>query len=219
MASPRRCLAFATVLLAAVAGGQVSAETATPPVRTWDFRVLLDGKPIGAHRFSVDADGDATTVSGEASFAVKVLGLTAYRYIHEVNERWRGSCLTGLVAKTDDNGRMSAVRIEPREDRLIVSSPAGTRPIEGCVMSFAYWNPAIRVQTRLLNAQTGNLEAVSVQRIDDAPIEVRGKPVTARRYRIVGPAQPIDVWYTADGEWIGLDSKVDGRRQLSYRLQ
>ena len=219
MALPRRCLACATVVLAAVAGGASSAETATPPVRTWDFRVLLDGKPIGAHRFSVDADGDATTVSGEASFAVKVLGFTAYRYVHEVRERWRGSCLAGLVAKTDDNGTKSAVRIEPKDDRLIVSSPAGTRPIEGCVMSFAYWNPDIRAQTRLLNAQTGNLEVVSVQRIDDAPIEVRGKPVTARRYRIVGPAQPIDLWYTAEGEWIGLDSKVDGRHQLSYRLQ
>lgn len=219
MASPRLGLARATLVLAAVAGGPASAETATPPLRTWDFRVLLDGKPIGTHRFSVGADGDATTVSGEASFAVKVLGFTAYRYAHEASERWRGSCLTGLVAKTDDNGRKSAVRIEPRDDRLMVSSPAGTRPVEGCVMSFAYWNPAIRTQTRLLNAQTGNLEAVSVQRIDDALIEVRGKPVTARRYRILGPAQPIDVWYTAEGEWIGLDARVDGRQQLSYRLQ
>ncbi len=58
-----------------------------------------------------------------------------------------------------------------------------------------------------------------LQRIDDALIEVRGKPVTARRYRILGPAQPIDVWHTAEGEWIGLDARVDGRQQLSYRQQ
>jgi hypothetical protein len=29
----------------------------------------------------------------------------------------------------------------------------------------------------------------------------------------------VDVWYSADGDWVGLDSTVAGGRQLSYRLE
>lgn len=43
--------------------------------------------------------------------------------------------------------------------------------------------------------------------------------VAAMRWRIEGPAQPIDVWYSAEGEWLGLDSTVDGGRKLPYRLK
>ena len=50
-------------------------------------------------------------------------------------------------------------------------------------------------------------------------IDVRGQPTTATRWRITGPARPVDVWYSAQGEWIGLDSTVAGGRKLSYRLK
>ena len=40
----------------------------------------------------------------------------------------------------------------------------------------------------------------------------------ARRVRLTGPEQPIDLWYAASGAWIGLDSTVTGGRKLTYRL-
>jgi hypothetical protein len=58
-----------------------------------------------------------------------------------------------------------------------VTTPKGTQALEGCVMSFAYWNPAIRTQAKLLNAQSGKLEAVQVSRAGSGTVEVRGQPV------------------------------------------
>jgi hypothetical protein len=86
-------------------------------------------------------------------------------------------------------------------------------------MSFAYWNPAIRRMNRLLNAQTGVTEQVQVSRMNEAAIEVHGRPVPATRWRITGAASPIDVWYARDGEWVGLDSTLAGGRLLSYRIK
>jgi hypothetical protein len=185
----------------------------------YDFQVLLDDKPIGEHRFTVDGPVDARTVVSDARFMVKLLGLTVYRYTHRAEEQWRGNCLRSLVASTDDDGTASRVAADAASDALKVVMPEGTRSIEGCVMSFAYWNPAIRQQTRLLNAQTGRLEAVQVSRIASGTVEARGQTVPAVRWRIDGPAQPVDVWYTAQGEWVGLDSTVGGGRRLSYRLK
>ena len=90
--------------------------------------------------------------------------------------------------------------------------------MSGCVMSFAYWNPAMRRMTLLLNAQTGAAEKVRIERMDEATIEVHGRAMPATRWRITGPAAPIDVWYAGDA-WVGLDSRVAGGRLLSYRLK
>jgi hypothetical protein len=173
----------------------------------WTFRVLLDGAPIGQHRFSVRAHGDERDVLSEANFAITMLGFTAYRYRHKAMERWQGNCLAALSSSTDDDGKT-----------MSVDAAAGKAPIEGCVMSFAYWNPAIRTQSQLFNAQTGKLEDVHIEALAGASIDVQGKPRAATGFRIRGAGQPIDVWYSAEGQWIGLDSIVGGSRKLSYRL-
>jgi hypothetical protein len=60
---------------------------------------------------------------------------------------------------------------------------------------------------------------VQVSRVGPGTLTVRGLPTAATRWRITGPAQPIDVWYSLQGDWVGLDSTVAGGRQLSYRLE
>ena len=183
----------------------------------WTFRVLLDGKPVGEHRFRATSPDDSAerTVLSEADFTVRWLGVPVYRYRHRAVERWRGDCLVALSADTDDNGQRSRVAGAQRSDVFEVSVPALQRA-PGCVMSFAYWNPALRSQQRLLNGQTGRIESVRVEPIGDARPESEQRPVGAIGWRINGLSQPIDVWYSADGDWIGLDTRVGGRT-LSYR--
>jgi hypothetical protein len=209
------CCRAAACLACALA---VSSATAAPASES-NFSVFLDDKPIGEHRFSIGGTEDARSVVSEASFTVKLLGLTVYRYRHRAVEKWRGDCLRELTATTDDDGKASRVRTEAEGDGLAVVTDAGRQALKGCVMSFAYWNPAIQRQPRLLNAQTGRSESVQVSRAGGGTVEVRGRQVAATRWRIDGPAQPIDVWYSAQGEWVGLDSMVDGGRKLVYRLK
>ncbi|MCW5656717.1 MAG: hypothetical protein KIT60_03350 [Burkholderiaceae bacterium] len=203
--------------LAAPAWG-TGAETPAASEAGWTFRVLLDGKPIGEHRFRAgapDVAGERTMVS-EASFAVRLLGITVYRYQHRAVERWRGDCLVALSADTDDNGQRMRVSALAQGSAFEVSLPAA-QSASGCVMSFAYWHPALRAQQRLLNAQTGRIEPVRIASLGEASLEVGTRRVNASGWRISGPARPIDVWYSPQGDWVGLDTRVDGGRTLSYR--
>ena len=205
-------------MLAAGASAQ-AADAVVAPAGQWNFRALLDGKPIGEHRFSITTAGDERRVTSEAAFDVKFLGITAYRYRHKATEQWRGDCLTALDATTDDDGKPSRVQARREGDSFSVTSPTESVAHKGCVMSFAYWNPSIRTQSQMLNAQTGKLEKVQVQRLGNGSIEVRGQPVVATEYRISGATEAINVWYSLQGDWLGLDSIVAGGRKLSYRLQ
>ena len=198
----------------------VSAHAAVP-VGEWNFIASLNDKPIGEHRFNMTGSGDEQRMVSEANFNVKFLGISAYRYQHKAVEKWRNNCLTEMVSKTDDDGKVMRVRTEADGNAglTVFTDDTAGLPVPGCVMSFAYWNPVFQTQTRLLNAQTGKPEKVQITRAGDGQIEVRGQTTTATRWRIAGATVPIDVWYSAAGDWIGLDSAVGGGRKLSYRLK
>jgi hypothetical protein len=188
--------------------------------RVYAFEVRLDDKPIGHHRFEVVDDGDTRRVTSAADLAVTVLGLRVYAYRHRAEERWTGGCLDALSASTDDDGHASAVRMARRGDVDDIEADGVHARADGCLASYAYWDPALLArQSRLLDPQSGRVDAVAVERAGGGTVAVGGRAVEATRWRIVGRAAPIDVWVSAAGEWIGLDSTVGkGAHRLSYRL-
>jgi hypothetical protein len=207
--------ALATIAMPAASASAVSAATAS---REWNFRVLLDGKEVGWHRYRVHGDGEATEVESRAQFDVKFLLLNAYRYRHEARERWRGPCLDALEARTETNGDVEAVAAASRGDSLIVDGPSGDWRHAGCVMSFAYWDPRILGASRLLNSQTGELVPVRVDDRGAERVTVSGRSVSATRHRLSAPGLQIDLWY-ADGRWVALEAPTTGGRVLRYELQ
>ncbi len=204
--------------LAALA--QAADEAPTAGARTWAFQAFLDGKPIGEHRFTVTADGNGgRKVVSEADFTVKFLGFNAYHYHHHADEQWSGECLTGLQASTDDDGKPASVKLVKTGDANEIVTNAGRKSEPGCLMTYAYWNPALREQKRLLNPQTGKVDAVTVERVGSGTVPVAGKDVAATDWRITGGESPVDVWISAQGDWVGLDSTVaKGNHKLTYRL-
>jgi hypothetical protein len=208
-------------LLGALALGAaaMSAQAAEPSIRVHAFRAFLDGKPIGEHRFTVVTGTGTRQVTSEADFAVRFIGFTAYRYHHHAEEQWAGECLSGLVSSTDDDGKPASVRLVKAGDANEITTPAGTKSEPGCLMTYAYWNPALLERTRLLNPQTGKVDTVKVERMGSGTLTVGGKAVAAVDWRITGGDSPVDVWISEQGDWVGLDSMVsNGRHKLSYRL-
>jgi hypothetical protein len=184
----------------------------------WRFRVLLDGREIGSHSYTLEPAGEGALLRSEARFEVKFLFVTAYTYEHDAVERWQGGCVRSLESRTESNGARSAVNAMTGNGGLAVARPEGRDLHAGCVMSFAYWDPRILGADRLLNSQTGELVPVQVTAQGQEAFAVRGEPRTASRYRISGRELQIDLWY-ADGNWVGLEALADGGRRLRYELQ
>jgi len=199
----------------------VAAHAGEASTRVYAFQALLDDKPIGEHRFTVVVDGAARRVTSDAEFRVRFLGFTAYRYRHHAQEAWAGDCLASLVSRTDDDGKSERVELAKVGDANEITSAAGrSSSVPGCLMTYAYWNPSLLSQTRLLNPQTGKVDAVKVERVSGGRVLVRGVEVDAVDWRITGGESLVDVWISSQGEWVGLDSVVaKGKHRLSYRLQ
>lgn len=187
--------------------------------QTWDFRVFLDDKEIGTHRFElIERDGQRRLTS-TASMKVKLLFVTAYTYDHHDVEYWQGDCLSRLTSTTDDNGGKYQVDVLRRDGTTVVQTLEGTQRLGECVLTFAYWNPAMLRQTRLLNSQDGELVEVTIEDAGADSIVVRGVETAARRYELRGEKLAIDLWYSPQSEWLALESTTPRGQKLIYKLK
>ena len=216
----RTLIATAMVFLLAGSG---SAETVIETrvdedTREWNFTVYLDDKEIGYHTFRVDEMPGGQQLLSEADFEVRFLFFTAYEYEHWNRETWRDECLYEIRSETDANGQRFRVRGEKTGDGFEVEATNVSKEVDGCIKTFAYWDPRFLEEDQLLNAQTGELLDVDVQRVARETLTLRGQQIDAQRYRLQAKNVEVDVWYSDDECWVALESTVKGGRKLRYVL-
>ena len=183
------------------------------------FDVFLDGKKIGYHRFEIDGSETDTAVRSEASFDVKFLFITAFKYRHvTTDESWTGGCLSEIEARTDSNGKQLQLTGERTESGFVVDTGQSEAELPECVMTFAYWNPGFLDQARLLNPQTGEYLDVDVTELGDDVVEINGEQIPARSVRLTARKMDITLWYSSDERWLALESVAKGGRIIRYEL-
>jgi hypothetical protein len=207
-----------TASLALVPSMPVSA-TAVGGARTLNFDVFLDDRAIGYQRFALTPAGDGTRIETQAEFEVKLLLITAFAYDHHNSELWQGGCLQSIDSRTDSNGKKHTVSGRARDTGFVVATNEGERGLGDCVASFAYWDKDILLQRqRLLNSQTGEYMPVRIDALGPDRVRIGGRDVDVERYAIKGQGLDILLAYTMDGgDWVALDSRLDGGRTLRYR--
>ena len=195
-----------------------SVSVAGSAVDAWRFRVYLDDREIGYHNFYLQQSGDERVLHSEANFEFRLMFVRLFRYEHENTETWRGDCLRSIESRTDSNGEPFHVDGRAETGYFRVDGSAGQAKLPECVMSFAYWNPAFLGQGRLLNTQNGEFLDVEISPPVAEPLTVRGQPQPSFRYRLEAGELRLDVWYSANNEWLALESEVRGGRKLRYEL-
>lgn len=198
--------------------GSASEQAWSAASQTYDFKVFLGKDEIGRQRFDISSEGDRTQVRVDAQFTVKFLYITVYTYRHTNVETWEGTCLREIRAETDDNGDSFFVHGIFRNGQLQVQTQAGNWIGEGCIKTFAYWNPEWIKGERLLNSQTGEHQPVSILAVGEETIPVQGVPTRAIHRRIVTDKFAVDLWYTLNGRWVALQSTTKKGDTLRYTL-
>jgi hypothetical protein len=214
-----RCSLFALVAALAVVPATPAVAAADGSARKLNFDVFLDDRAIGYQRFVLASAGGGTRVETRAEFEVKLLRITAFEYDHRNTELWRDGCLQAIDARTDSNGKQYAVSGKARGDAFVVATNGGERRLGDCVASFAYWDRALLLPRReLLNSQTGEYVAVQIDSLGRDRMRIGEREVPVERYSLKGKELDITLAYEAgSGEWVALDSRLDGGRTLRYR--
>ena len=167
MGMMRALLAGALLLLGAATASLASAGP-IPPSGRMAFEVLRNGSPIGTHTLRFRRDGEVTEVDIAIDLAVRVLGITVYRYTHRNTERWQGESLLSLTSATDRNGTPLQVRARRNGAAIEVdSSEAGRYAAPPDLVTTSYWHPGF-VRSRKLDTQGGRMLQVTITAVPEA---------------------------------------------------
>jgi len=195
-------MAVSTTRRAFLAGSGAALLTSTALASggsaTRVFGIWRDGSEIGEQRLEARLTDRGFEIDIKADIAVKLLGLTAYRYTLENREVWRDRRIVSVDSSCNDDGDREYVQVRRRDDRLEIdaSGYSGTQPLEAVTTS--YFSPAFRGRTPWISTQSGK------------PLDIRVDKRGADTWAVRGDLT-VDLTYR-DGEWRGAEFTIDGDR-------
>ena len=174
--------------------------------KEWNFDAILNDRVIGQHIFKVE---NLKSLS-KANFHIEFLFMDIY-YKHVSNESWSNGCLSKIDSKTDDDGDFFKVKGQLEEKQFELKANKNSFQYPACLMTFAYWDPNILKQSKLLNSQDGELLDINVEFIADELMVIRQEKIITKHYQLVASKDDneklkIQLWYDKEMNWVGLSS-------------
>lgn len=230
-----------TVALILAAAGTATATASaaqdTPYGNSLSFIAYRNGEAIGRHTLSFQRNGQELKVETSINLAVKILGITAYRYNHKAQETWNGDAFQTLSSQTDDNGKKMVIQAQRSPAGLEVVRSARAEPVQGAAMDqglkrddtvretlplnllpSSHWNFRQVSQSALLNTQTGSKANVQITQIGREQIKTANGTISAMRYRYTGDVTK-DQWFDDRGRWVKTSFTGSDGSTIEYILQ
>lgn len=178
------------------------------------FGVFRGDTPIGTHKVSVRREGDQVIAGTDVKIAVKVLGITLYRYELDVQETYASDGrLLSMRGTCNDDGTPNFVNVDRQGDTLTIEGSSYSGPVAGNASPSSYWRKASVRNTPWISTQSGEIFEVVI-----TPTAVPGTPSGGASFNATdGDGVNIDVIYDAQGEWVGSGFDAKGER-ATYRM-
>ena len=212
-------MVVALTLLVSFLSAPFHAEANAGVEHQWRFKVYLDDKPIGYHHFTISQAGELKQLATQAQFDVEFLNISFFKYRHDNIERWSSQCLNSITSTTDENGTLFRVDGSVTKTGFLLSSNAGNTTLPACISTFAYWDKSFLQHNRLLNSQTGEYLEVDVAELPEQSFMIGNASVAVNRYRLTADEIDIEVWYSGNDQWLGLQSTTDKGRLIRYVIE
>jgi hypothetical protein len=195
---PRRALLALPLALCAAPAAAVPAALR--------FRVVREGGDIGTHRVSIAPTAEGLTARTEVDIAVKVLGVTVFRFTHRFEEAWAGERLASAASRLDRNGSVTEMRAVASEGAIQVQGSAGRFRLPAEAAPLSWWDSR-RLDRPLFANDTGK------------PVELRwtqaALPGGAVLWRATGE-EKSEATYAADGTWTGWKTRAEDGSTVVY---
>jgi hypothetical protein len=181
-----------------------------------EFEVLRNGQPFGRH--TVVVSGTEASLRAQSRVALRATAgpLTVFRLEQTCSETWTNGVLVGLSCSTLKDGRRTQVRAERQDNRLVVRGAEGEHVMPVTALPASWWTRPPE-GAMLINTETGEPMRVRVTHMGREGFQVGGRRIQADRVRVQGDTMNGDLWYDAEGRWVGCTFTARGQR-IQYRL-
>ena len=189
-----------TFLAGSALGALILPAPAMAATASREFRILRGDSDIGRHRLDARQTAEGFEVRIDIDIAVKLLGITAYRYEMENTELWSDGRIVRVTSRVNDDGDSHFATIAANGNGLMVDGSEYSGPVSADAATTSYYAPAFLNRSPWISTQSGR------------PLDVRASQTGAGRWRVGGDIQKTLI-YDAAGEWVG--SEFDAKGELA----
>lgn len=176
-----------------------------------DFIITLGRRQIGASTIALRRQGAQITADISAHLDISILGLLSFSYDLRAREMWANGRLQSLEAQTDNDGSLETVRATATSDGVQVHGTAFSGLVRGNPATTSFFAADFLTRPQWISTQDGNPLSIRAGNSGTIAVETPGGSVNANRY-IVSGDMDIELYYTAQGEWIGSQRSIAGQR-------
>jgi hypothetical protein len=205
------------VILGLAFGGLAPAGAFPAPPHDIHFKVFRDGEELGHHRVRFTQAGPQTIADVEIEFAVTLVGIRVFHYLHRSREVWENGALVSIDSSTSDDGDDAAVKARRDGDGLAIQGTNFSGGAAGDLLPTSYWFPQTVEQSQLLDTTNGRVFAAAIEKIGVETVEAGGRTIEATRYTLTEQLT-MNLWYDTHGNWV--KTSFDARGSIiDYVLQ
>jgi len=191
---------------------------AVPSTGRFDYDVIREGEKIGAHSVIFQHKGRHLAIATRTDIALKLLGITFYRFHYEAEEDWFDWRLMRLTSRTDSNGKTLTVDLARAGDRIRGACNGIALDLPADLLPISVWHPDFVRQSVILD-QYKCVER-NVRTTDDGiePIFAGAQNVAAHHFAVTGELQR-DLWYGPDGRIVQLMFRAQDGSEIAFVTQ
>lgn len=188
------------------------------PAQVYKYRVIhpVYGD-IGSYTNIIEDRGAEIVVRNKFRVTVKILFAVAFEQKGDNNELWRNGRMVSFEGKMRKNGKKTAVRGYAKGDKFIIESKRGTVVAPSNVFPNNPWSPKILHTDVLMGTGDGKLFRVKSSEGGERAIEVNGKTVKTRYFKVEGDAR-FELWFNEDGVPVKFSEIDEDDSAITYRL-
>lgn len=190
---------FVVAGAAALAASGIAAPSLGAERASRTFRILRDGDDIGTHALEAVQGASGFEVAVTIRIAVKVLGITAYRYEMDNREVWSGGKIVSVESRVNDDGTDDRCTVRRSGERLTVTGSRFSGETSGDAATTSYFAQPFLQRQPWISTQSG------------APLDlaIGAVPGRAGWFDVRGGLNTV-LGYDDRGEWTGCEFDAGG---------
>ena len=166
------------------------------------FDVRRNDETVGHHKVNFSKEvNDQMLVTSQLKLKVKVLGIIVYSYDYHSEAWWTGSHLVKLLAKQNDDGAVSVVKVSAKKNVLMIDGPSGNFQGRSSLYPSNHWHVGVIVENQLIDTLKGQIASVKINSLGIEKVFAKDRVIYAQKYIYSGDVNAT-AWYDEFGRWV-----------------
>ena len=180
------------------------------------FDVRRNDETVGHHKVKFSKEvNDQILVTSQLKLKVKILGIIFYSFDYHSEAWWTDSRLVKLLAKQNDDGAVSDVKVSAKENVLMIDGPSGKFQGRSSLYPSHHWHAGVLSKHQLIDTLKGQIASVKIKNLGTEKVSAEGRAIYAQKYIYSGDVNAT-AWYDEFGRWVKLSFPAKDGSIIEY---